>query len=62
MLLNILKKGRTSMTKDELFQEVKAGKISINDAREALGLERVDHPLMDTKMTNKELLERRGQL
>jgi hypothetical protein len=48
------------MKKDELFQEVKAGKISINDAREEMGLTRVDHPLMNTRMTNKELLEKRG--
>jgi hypothetical protein len=50
------------MKKDELFQEVKNRKISINDAREALGLKRVDHPLMETKLTNAELLARKGQL
>jgi hypothetical protein len=44
------------MKKDQLFQDVKTGKISINDAREALGHERVNHPLMNTKMTNQELL------
>ncbi|WP_416729239.1 hypothetical protein [Fictibacillus sp. JL2B1089] len=47
------------MKKDELFQEVKTRKISINDAREKLGFERVDHPLMDTKLTNAELLVRK---
>jgi hypothetical protein len=62
MLLNFLVKGRTSMTKDKLFQEVKTRKISLNDAREALGHERVDHPLMDTKTTNAELLARKGKL
>jgi hypothetical protein len=50
------------MTKDELFQEVKAGKISLNDARESMGLTRVDHPLMNTKLTNAELLASKGQL
>ncbi len=49
------------MKKDELFQEVKAGKMSLNDAREALGFERVDHPLMDTKNTNAKLLARKVQ-
>jgi hypothetical protein len=57
MLLSILAKGRTSMKKDELFQEVKAGKISLKDFPEALGHERVDHLLIDTKMTNEELLQ-----
>jgi hypothetical protein len=50
------------MKKDELFQEVKACKISLNDAREALGQERVDHPLMNTKLSNAELLARKGKL
>jgi hypothetical protein len=50
------------MKKDELFQEVKTRKISINDAREKLGHERVNHPLMDTKLTNAELLARKGQV
>lgn len=47
------------MKKDELFQEVKTRKISINDVREKLGLERVNHPLMDSKLTNKELLQQK---
>lgn len=50
------------MKKDELFQEVKTRKISINDAREKLGLERIDHPLMNSKLTNAELLARKGRL
>jgi hypothetical protein len=62
MLLSILKEEWTSMKKDELFQEVKTRKISINDAREALGLKRVGHPLMDTKLTNAELLARKGRV
>jgi pyruvate kinase len=62
MLLNFLARKRTSMKKDEIFQQVKAGEISLNDAREALGYERVDHTLMNTKLTNSELLKRRGQL
>jgi hypothetical protein len=53
---------RSSMKKDELMQKVKAGAISLNDARATLGHERVDHPLLDTKFTNAELLERKGQL
>lgn len=50
------------MKKDELFQEVKTRKISINDAREKLGLERVNHPLMNSKLTNTELLARKERL
>jgi hypothetical protein len=60
MLLNILTKERTSMEKDELMQKVKTSEISLNDAREALGHERVHHPLMNTKLTNAELLARKG--
>jgi hypothetical protein len=56
MLLNFLAKERTSMKKDELFKLVKSGKITINNARESLGLEKVDHPLMNTTKTNAELL------
>jgi predicted Zn-ribbon and HTH transcriptional regulator len=44
------------MTKEELYQQVKAGKISINDVREKLGHERVENPLMNTTKTNQELL------
>lgn len=62
MLLSILKEEWTSMKKDEHFQDVKTGKISINDAREKLGLKRVNHPLMETKLTNAELLARKGRL
>lgn len=50
------------MKKDELFQKVKTGEISLNAAREALGLEKVDHPLMETTLTNAELIARKGQL
>lgn len=49
-------RGRVKMTKEELHQQVKAGKISINDAREKLGHGKVDHPLMNTTKTNRELL------
>jgi hypothetical protein len=45
------------MSKDELFQKVKAGEISINEAREKLGLEKVNHPLLNATKTNTELLK-----
>jgi hypothetical protein len=57
MLLNTLAKKRTCITKDELMQKVKACEISLSDVSEALGHERVDHRLMDTKQTNQELLQ-----
>lgn len=47
------------MTNEELYQQVKARRISINAAREKLGHERVDHPLMNTTKTNRELLAER---
>ncbi len=44
------------MSKEELYQQLKERKISINDVREKLGHERVEHPLMNTTKTNQELL------
>lgn len=49
------------MLKEELMQKVKKGEISLNDVREALGFTRVDHPLMDCKFTNGELLAKTGE-
>jgi hypothetical protein len=57
MLLNFLTKERTGMKKDELFKLVKEKRITINDARESLGLEKVDHPLMNTTKTNADLIK-----
>lgn len=61
-ILNRLTSIEFVASKEELYQDVKAGKISLNDAREKLGLERIYHPLMDSKLTNAELLSRKGRL